>query len=88
MEPITDDQIVAIANRLLGTTGHVYLVAESVIGRPTTGGEKDSLWPRLKEVGGIRKCEECNEWKQNDDFVDWRDDFCEDCAEQEEIENG
>lgn len=74
---LTDEQISRLAERLLGTGQNVYGLSLAVHGEEF----RDEDWARLEAIGGIFKCDECNQWLPvSAKCADVGDSLCEECV--------
>jgi hypothetical protein len=77
---LTDDETKRLADALLRPPSkNVYTTAaEMFFGYEFT----DEDWDRLKNVGGVFKCQECNQWLPTDAEDKYVHDICEECVDE------
>lgn len=76
---LTKKQYIELADKLLGTSQNVYILASRLFGCKSFD---DEDWDQLKKIGGVFKCEQCDEWmlvkEEEDKHVA---DMCRDCVD-------
>lgn len=76
---LTDDQIEKLGDRLIDTSNNIYRVAKTLYPDCVV---TDDDFDRLRKLGRMFKCEECNRWWPTSEESDIPE-TCSDCEDEE-----
>lgn len=73
---LTADDYQLLAGDLVNTRNNIYKRCESLFGYKAT----DDDFDQLEKQHGVKKCEECNTWKDSSEFDEGLN-ICQECLE-------